>query len=115
LIYLEKVNENKNNFWKYIYTSIYIHKSTGNSIFTDTVYNYKGSKRILSYKYLEPCETKYKCVLTDKAYMLDKLGNHWMNPLDNAIIMIYSYKKIIGIILFYFILFYFILFYFILL
>jgi mannosyltransferase OCH1-like enzyme len=102
-----------NNFWLDYLNIIDINKFKFNSIlnvnFSTGPFNFtyfikknidKYNIKILDYKYLEPCETKYNKNITEEAYIINHFGNSWISPFYLFFIKLYHYRKYIYIILF---------------
>tara|TARA_Y100000389_G_scaffold200081_1_gene239779 strand:- start:52 stop:870 length:819 start_codon:yes stop_codon:yes gene_type:complete len=94
--WIDILNASKNNSKKYIFEPklFYIQRSTGNALTTNIVRNkWINNSTILHYKYLEPCESKFDCQLTEDSYAKDYLNNSWMTSDENSIIYIYFKMK----------------------
>jgi len=73
--------------------TVYVSITTGNTIVTDVVRKrWLNKSTILDSKYLEPCNTKFDCTITDSSYAKDHLANHWMPSSELAFIYMYTYK-----------------------
>jgi mannosyltransferase OCH1-like enzyme len=55
--------------------------------------------KILPYKYLEPCETKYHQVITEDAYVINYYGNSWVDSYFSIFLFIYCYRKLLLILI----------------
>ena len=87
--------DTKTYWWRKILPSMNISLSVGNLFFTKFFDNYKGKKKLLDYKYLEGCETKYNCEYENDMYLKDNLANHWLSWYESLAIRIYSIRKMI--------------------
>jgi hypothetical protein len=74
-----------------------VHVSTGPYNFTNFINKNinKYNIKILPYKYLEPCESKYNSKVTKEAFVINYYGNSWINPFYSIFIFIYSKRNII--------------------
>jgi mannosyltransferase OCH1-like enzyme len=55
--------------------------------------------KVLPYKYLEPCDTKYNQDITEDAYVINYFGNSWMDSYIKFFIKIYSMRNDIFLIM----------------
>ncbi len=80
---------------------ISVNYSTGPINFTNFVNNKTKEMKIkiLPYKYLEPCESKYSQKITDDAHVINYFGNSWVDPYFNLLLFIYLNFKIIIIVI----------------
>ncbi len=74
---------------------ISVNYSTGPLNFTKFIYINKYKIKILPYKYLEPCKTKFIQIITDDAYVINYFGNSWLEPSFDKILFLYSNIEII--------------------
>lgn len=51
--------------------------------------------KILDYKYLEPCKSKYDTDITKEAFLMNYYGNFWISPIYSFFIYLYSRFKVI--------------------
>jgi mannosyltransferase OCH1-like enzyme len=78
-----------------------INFSTGPINFTNFINKNKDKYniKILPYKYLEPCESKYNLSITKDAFVINYYGNSWINPVYTYFILLYSKRYNIFIII----------------
>jgi hypothetical protein len=72
-----------------------VHFSTGPYNFTNFITKNNYKIKILPYKYLEPCESKYNSKITEDAYVINYFGNSWINPFYSVFIFLYTKRKYI--------------------
>jgi mannosyltransferase OCH1-like enzyme len=92
--------DNKINLIKFD-NMINVQLSTGPFNFTNFINKNKNIYKIktLPYKYLEPCESKYNSLITPDAYVINNFGNSWINPFYSFFIKLYTFRKIVLIII----------------
>jgi mannosyltransferase OCH1-like enzyme len=74
-----------------------VNYSTGPFNFTIFInkHNKDYKMKMLPYKYLEPCESKYNSLITNEAYVINYFANSWINPFYLFIIKLYNNRKLI--------------------
>ncbi len=91
LFFLDTMDINKYKF----NTFLNVQFTTGPFNFTyfinKNINNYKI--KILDYKYLEPCDTKYNHDITEDAYVINYFGNSWMDSYIIFFIKLYSMRN----------------------
>ncbi len=100
--WLDFLEDIKPKINKFTFTKlISVKYSTGPIKFTNFVYqkNKEIKIKILDYKYLEPCESKYSQNITDDAYVINYFGNSWVDPYFNILLFVYLNIKIIIVII----------------
>jgi len=100
IYFLEDIRKkiNKFKFYKYLNVTLSTGPINFNNFINKNKHIYKI--KILEYKYLEPCESKYNQNITKEAFVINNFANSWMSPFEKIIIFLYTKRKFILILLF---------------